>query len=199
MISRLVSVDADLEYALQDGKFWMPYRQAIAGRVQVPMLGDLTIPFRAVTTFSDYELNSRRPIAFTLPLPDTTLPWDSVRVLRRMRRDSIQAERLQRNSAAARRRSWDYADRWHGGRYEIHRPSNDSLAQYASWEAPLTYGSADADLGAVRSRTNGSTRMPFVTTGYRDTRWGSGITRGCRASSSATWWGRYGTGSPTTG
>jgi hypothetical protein len=150
MISRLVSVDADLEYALQDGKFWMPYRQAIAGRVQVPMLGDLTIPFRAVTTFSDYELNSRRPIAFTLPLPDTTLPWDSVRVLRRMRRDSIQAERLQRNSAAARRRSWDYADRWHGGRYEIHRPSNDSLAQYASWEAPLTYGSADADLGAVR-------------------------------------------------
>jgi Haemolysin secretion/activation protein ShlB/FhaC/HecB len=150
MISRLLSVDADLEYALQDGKFWMPYRQAIAGRVQLPMLGDLTIPFRAVTTFSDYELNSRRPIAFTLPLPDTTLPWDSVRVLRRIRRDSIQAERLQRNAPAARRRAWDYADRWHGGRYEIHRPSNDSLARYAAWEGPLTYESADADLGAVR-------------------------------------------------
>jgi hypothetical protein len=31
--NRIVSVDADLEYALQDGKFWMPYRQSIGRRV----------------------------------------------------------------------------------------------------------------------------------------------------------------------
>ena len=150
MVSRMVSVDADLEYALQDGKFWMPYRQAIAGRVQVPMLGGLIIPFHAITTFSDYQLNTRRPIAFTLPLPDTTLPWDSVRVLRRMRHDSIQAERLQRNVAATRHRAWNYADVWHGGRYEIHRPPNDSLARYAGWSDSLTLEGEDADLAPVR-------------------------------------------------
>src|SRR4029077_16984962 len=113
--NRLVSVDADLEYALQDGKFWMPYRQSIAGRVQLPILGDLVIPFEAVTTFSDYELNTGRPMAFTRPRPDTTLPWDSLRVLRHMRRDSIRAERRQQNVEATRTRFWNYADRWHGG------------------------------------------------------------------------------------
>jgi hypothetical protein len=148
--NRIVSVDADLEYALQDGKFWMPYRQSIAGRVQLPILGDLVIPFEAVTTFSDYELNTRRPIAFTLPLPDTTLPWDSLRVLRHMRRDSIRAERRQQNVEATRTRFWNYADRWHGGRYELHRPPNDSLARYAAWDDSLDLGANDEDRVRLR-------------------------------------------------
>jgi hypothetical protein len=148
--NRIVSIDADLEYALQEGKFWMPYRQAIAGRVQLPMFGDLVVPFQAVTTFSDYELNTGRPVAFTLPLPDTTLPWDSVKVLRRMRRDSIRAERQRRNVAATRHRSWNYADVWSGGRYEIHRPPNDSLARYAAWDDSLTLGLANEDMVRFR-------------------------------------------------
>ena len=150
LANRIISIDADLEYALQDGKFWMPYRQAIAGRVQLPMFGGLVVPFQALTTFSDYELNAGRAIAFTLPLPDTTLPWDSVKVLRRMRRDSIRAERERRNVAATRHRSWNYADVWAGGRYEIHRPPNDSLARYADWDEPLTLGLADEDMTRFR-------------------------------------------------
>jgi hypothetical protein len=157
--NRIVSVDADLEYALQEGKFWMPYRQSIAGRVQLPMFGDLIIPFHAVTTFSDYQLNTGRPIAFTLPLPDTTLPWDSVKVLRRMRHDSIQAERQRRNVAATRHRSWNYADVWSGGRYEIHRPPNDSLARYAAWDDSLTLAVGDEDLRQTREVESELARM----------------------------------------
>ena len=159
LANRLVSIDADLEYALQDGKFWMPYRQAISGRVQLPMLGNLVVPFRAVTTFSDYELNTRKPIAFTLPLPDTSLPWDSVRVLRRMRRDSIRVERRQLNVAATRHRSWNYADRWPGGRYEIHRPPNDSLARYAAWDDTLTLGRAGEEMAQFREIDADLSRM----------------------------------------
>jgi hypothetical protein len=159
LATRLVTVDADLEYALQDGKFWMPYRQAIAGRVQVPMLGDLVVPFRAVTTFSDYELNTRQPIAFTLPLPDTTLPRDSLRKLRRMRRDSIRVERRQLDVAATRYRSWNYADKWPGGRYEIHRPPNDSLARYAAWDDSLSLGVAGAEMAQFREVDADLSRM----------------------------------------
>jgi hypothetical protein len=159
LATRLISVDADLEYALQEGKVWMPYRQAIAGRVELPMLGNLVVPFRAVTTFSDYELNTEKPIAFTLPLPDTTLPWDSVRVLRRMRRDSIRTERRQLDVAATRHRSWNYADRWPGGRYEIHRPPNDSLARYAAWDDSLSLGSAAEEMAQFREIDADLSRM----------------------------------------
>ena len=37
MVNRVVSVDADLEYGLQGGRFWMPYRQVVAGRVRIPV------------------------------------------------------------------------------------------------------------------------------------------------------------------
>ena len=60
--NRLVSIDADLEYSLQDGRYWMPYRQVIAGRVRMPMVSDLVIPFQATTTFDDFEINTGRPI-----------------------------------------------------------------------------------------------------------------------------------------
>ena len=58
LINRLLTLDADLEYALQDGRYWMPYRQVLSGRVTIPLVGDLVIPFEAVTTFRDYEINT---------------------------------------------------------------------------------------------------------------------------------------------
>ena len=66
--NQIVSVDADLEYGLQDRRYWMPFRQVISGRVRIPLVSDLVIPFRAVTTFDDFEINTGRPIAFELPL-----------------------------------------------------------------------------------------------------------------------------------
>jgi hypothetical protein len=148
--NQILSIDADLEYALQEGKYWMPFRQSIAGRVQVPFLDGLVVPFQAVTTFADYELNIGRPIAFTLPLPDSTLSADSVAKLRKVRRDSLQAERQRRGGASTRERSWDYAARWPGGRYEVRRPPNDSLARFTDWGDTLTLETAEADQARLR-------------------------------------------------
>jgi hypothetical protein len=124
---RFVSVDVDLEYALLDGRHWLPFRQTIAGRVRVPVLDDLVVPFQAVTTFHDYEINAGRPIAFELPLPDSTLAREVT---------STQA--------------WNVADRWPGGRFELHRPSNDSLERYAGWDDSLSVSDVDEDNGRIR-------------------------------------------------
>lgn len=142
LANQVVSVDADLEYGLQDARYWMPYRQVVAGRVRIPVVSDLVIPFRAVTTFEDFEINTGQPIAFELALPDTGDP-DSLRLIRRARRDSVRAAR--RGGARGGEdslRSWSYADRWPGGRYELHRPSDDSLGRFGGWLDSL---SLDAD------------------------------------------------------
>jgi hypothetical protein len=141
--NQIVSVDADLEYGLQDRRYWMPFRQVISGRVRIPLVSDLVIPFRAVTTFDDFEINTGRPIAFELPLgPDDP---DSVEA-RREARDSLR----RRDRAADSLRSWDYADRWPGGRYELHRPPNASLDRYRGWLDSLTLEGDPADLARAR-------------------------------------------------
>ena len=132
LVNRVLSLDADLEYAIQDG-FWMPYRQTVSGRVDIPLVSDLVIPFEAVTTFRDYAINTRRPVVFAMPLPDSGL-LDASRW--RSRHDSLEAERRS-GGVRARQRAWNYADRWPGGRYELHRPSNDSLARYRGWTDSL--------------------------------------------------------------
>ncbi len=142
LANQIVSIDADLEYGLQDTRYWMPRRQVISGRVRIPVVGDVVIPFRAVTTFEEFEINTGRPIAFELPLPAPGDP-DSLRAMREARRDSLRAERRGgAREGADSLRSWSYADRWAGGRYELHRPSNDSLGRFGGWLDSL---SLDAD------------------------------------------------------
>ena len=128
--NRIVSVDADLEYGLQEGRYWMPYRQVISGRVRIPVVSDLVIPFQATTVFEDFQINTGRPIAFEVPLADTS------RTARRARRDSLRAER-RGDPTPDSLRAWNYASRWSGGRYELHRPSNDSLGRFDAWADPM--------------------------------------------------------------
>jgi hypothetical protein len=145
--NQIVSIDADLEYGLQGG-YWMPYRQVISGRVRIPLVSDLVIPFRAVTTFDDFAINSGIPIPFALPLPATDDP-DSARARREARRDSLRAERRDDESSDS-VRSWNYADRWAGGRYELHRPSNDSLGRFGDWTDSLSLEADPADAARAR-------------------------------------------------
>jgi hypothetical protein len=131
--NRIVSVDADLEYGLIEGRYWMPHHQVISGRVRIPVVSDLVIPFRARTVFEDFAINSGQPIVFEVPLADTS------RAARRARRDSLRAERRGgRELEVDSLRSWNFASRWSGGRYELHRPSNDSLKRFTGWRDSLS-------------------------------------------------------------
>ena len=151
LANRIVSIDADLEYGLQDGKYLMPRRQVVSGRVRIPLVSDLVIPFQATTTFEDYQINSGRPVAFTIPLPDIAADARTLEHRRAMRRDSLQAERHDRGrNAGDSLRAWDYADRWPGGRYELHRPSDAVLDQYPYWPDSLSLASDAAEARRAR-------------------------------------------------
>lgn len=138
IVSRILTLDADLEYALQgeDGRAWMPYRQTVSGRVELPWFGELVVPFEARTTFGDYVLNTGQPIAFTIEPPPGDTSSDSLRARARARRDSLGEEHRRRRGGREFPEDslprWD-AGRWQGGRYEIHRAPADSLADYAAW------------------------------------------------------------------
>ncbi|MGQ0703644.1 MAG: ShlB/FhaC/HecB family hemolysin secretion/activation protein [Gemmatimonadales bacterium] len=134
LINRFLSLEADLEYALQDGEYWMPYRQILSGRVQVPLITDIYVPFEAVTTFFEYAINTGGPVAFRLPEPDSAPPSPQRREERRAQRDSLRAERRGPDSLRVRERAGRLPG---GGRYEMWRASRDSLRRYIAWEEPL--------------------------------------------------------------
>ena len=113
-VNKFLSVDSDLEYGLQDEKYWMPSRQVLSGTVQIPVISDVVIPFEAITTFWDYEINSGRPVVFDTPPPDS-----GARKTMDHKSDSLMA--VVRSG------------RWAGGRYEVHRPPLDTLMSYAAW------------------------------------------------------------------
>ncbi len=152
LANRIVSIDADLEYGLQEGRYWMPYRQVIAGRIRIPVVSNVVIPFQATTTFDDYAINTGRAIAFEVPLPDSAgLSQDSLRALRRLREDSLRAERRGgHGDGVDSLRAWDYANRWPGGRYELHRPSNATLDRYGDWPDSLSLDPDPADARRLR-------------------------------------------------
>jgi len=154
ILNRILTVDADLEYALQEGRYWMPYRQVVAGQVVAPLFSDFVLSFEASTAFSDYEINTARPIVFRVPFPDST-PDPVVRAEReRVRRDSIAAEHRRRAARGQGRadivEARDYAGWWANGRYEIHRAPGDSLERYADWGDSLRLDRDPADDRQVR-------------------------------------------------
>lgn len=159
IVNRILTLDADLEYSLQEGRYWMPYQQVVSGRVELPWFGQIVIPFEARTTFDQYAINTGRAISFTIPIPPEVTDPDSVKALLRARRDSIREERRERRRAEGRSLPQDSlprddAGRWSGGRYEIHRAPGDSLAAYAEWGDSLELNddpAADREVRLVQS------------------------------------------------
>ncbi len=144
LINRFLSLNCDLEYAQQDRRYWMPYRQVVAGRVELPFLGELVIPFEATTTFDDYEMNTGRAVTFALQVPPEITDPDSVQHYLDARRDSIRADwRRTRDEGEVRHEAdpapVDYSGRLEDGRYEIHRAPADSLRSYTDWGDSLEF------------------------------------------------------------
>lgn len=133
--NRIVTIDADLEYSLQDGRHWMPYRQVVSGVVKIPIITDAVVSFEATTTFDEYEINTGRPVDFVVADGRAGgRAGDSASA--QAQRDSLRAMRRGDVPDSLMPRQW--AGRWRGGRFEIHRPPEDSLRQYAGWTDSLT-------------------------------------------------------------
>jgi hypothetical protein len=123
---RILSINADLEYALQDGAHWMPYRQVVSGSMEIPFVSDVVVPFSFTTAFDDYEINTGRPITFRTPPPTDSAAQDTLR----LRIDSL----ARADTTYWRRHGRDVSGiRGDAGRYEVHLPPLDSLDGYAGW------------------------------------------------------------------
>jgi hypothetical protein len=61
---QLVGAEADLEYALHEGRFWLPYRQILTLEWRYRYLPGAVLPARAVSSFDGYVLTEVPPIAF---------------------------------------------------------------------------------------------------------------------------------------
>lgn len=175
LVSRFLELNADLEYSLQENRYWMPYRQAISGRISVPFGIDFAMPFEAKTTFDDYAINTGTRVVFDAPFPRDSnsrgrnrgtlvagqdgrrggpprSPGDSVH----RRGDSLPAAP---DSSRAGNDSLHFRSRFRnrtgylagGGRYEIHRPPADSMRRYTGWGDSLDLQENEADRRRLQS------------------------------------------------
>jgi hypothetical protein len=135
--NRFLTVEADVEYALVDGSYWLPHRQFLAVTAEVPWFINATLPARAVSTFSDYEVNTSPAMSFVLQ-PDEleNLHDQSTRVL--VRTDTGLTEEDESGQPEARYRHGYYrTGTWDDGRWEVVVPSAESLLAY-DWRTDFT-------------------------------------------------------------
>lgn len=174
LVSRILQIDADLEYALQDNKYWMPYRQVLAGKVSVPLGIDIVVPFEAITSFDDYRINTGARVTFTARFPDSTAPRrpgrSGIAVSSGNQRRPVGpppvagADSTVRRDSTTRppfpRRGRDRAGYLpNGGRFQIHRAPADSLKAYSDWGDSLVFDDSPADRQRIRDATADLARM----------------------------------------
>jgi hypothetical protein len=134
-VNRYLSVEAMVEYALVDRLYWMPYRQFLAVTAEVPWFVNLAIPARAVTTFSDYEINESPQITFAVELEDSLSDARHSRSQVRLRAAGSSVEDdIDRDQ----QRQYGYyrAGVWRDGRWEVEVPPADSLGAF-QWDTEL--------------------------------------------------------------
>lgn len=150
-----LTVNADLQYALIEGRYWMPSRQLLAVTLDIPWLGGANFPMRALTTFSDYDVNGANAVAFELPVDSGA---------HRRRRcgtsDSLVADSAMHGSDWDRceRAGFAHAGRWNGGQWEVDAPPLDTLRAY-HWATPLTLTFDAADAAYVRATVGDLARL----------------------------------------
>ncbi len=161
LVNRILSVDADLEYALQEGRYWMPYRQIISGKVEIPLIGGLVVPFEASTTFEDYLINRGTAVVFTVGEEDDE-------DLDRRRRVTRVSDRNRYEDSTG---TVDYRGEWGGGSFQVHRPPADVLQSYA-WPDSLTPNDGPEDDVRFREAQGDLARLaeelPSSMTGIRE-------------------------------
>jgi hypothetical protein len=128
---RYLSVEADIEYALVDNLYWMPRRQLLAITADIPFILNITIPARAIVTFSEYEVNTSPRVEFVVPDDSLAAQGEVRRARRRRGRRRTDADR----DAADERRAEGYvhAGSWRDGRWEVEVPPDSTLAAY-EWD-----------------------------------------------------------------
>ena len=147
---RYLTVEAQIEYALVDQQYWMPYRQLLAVTAEIPWFVNVAIPARAVTTFSEYTVNANPPIVFQVPetaLSGDDAPRRQVVVKGSPRGIGVDVEHEDREQRFE--RGYFRAGLWSEGRWEMDVPPADSLLAH-EWDTQLEATLDAAEEGRLR-------------------------------------------------
>lgn len=148
--NRIVKLEADLEYALFEARYWMPYRQLVQLTVEIPWFVNVAIPVRFVTTFEDYDVNTGELPVFQAPEAvesEVREAADSAEVQlgdadvdrRSRRRNNLRCPDGTTNCDRAESGYFRAGPAEQSGRWEVHYPPKDSMAAYP-WPDDLTLG-----------------------------------------------------------
>ena len=136
---KYLTVEAEVEYALINQAYWMPYRQFLGITAEIPMFLNMTIPARAVTTFSNYQVNVDPVLTFAIPegeLEEDGRARRQVKIKDGDGRAHDPAGDPERGEGNVQRRTNGYyrASKWNDGRWEIDVPPADSLEAF-TWDS----------------------------------------------------------------
>ncbi len=148
--NRFLSVEADIEYALVAQRYWLPYRQLLAITAEIPWFVNATLPARAVSTFSDYEVNTSPEVSFHVVLDTAAEATRRTRV--RVKSTGQSGE----SSTSEERYRYGYqrGGSWSDGRWEVDVPPADSLAIY-EWETDFKVDTDEEEQQRLRESIAG--------------------------------------------
>jgi hypothetical protein len=148
---RFLSVEAMVEYALIDQRYWMPYRQVLAITAEVPWFVNLAMPAMAVTTFTDYRVNGNPALQFAAD--DSLFAEAEEPVTLRIRTTDgrgFESDSTMDNDSLRIERGYLRYGEWSQGRWEMAVPPGDSLEAF-EWDATLQMVEDQDEADHVRS------------------------------------------------
>lgn len=131
--NRVLTVEADIEYAFIDRRYWMPDRQILLLTIEIPWFINSAFPVRAVTRLTDYHVNGNPDMAFAAPAPPDDSDDEPAALYRRPGSPHT-SERIPPDE----RHEYGYlrGGQWSNGRWEVEVLPADSLAFYR-WDRPF--------------------------------------------------------------
>ena len=134
MANRVLSVAADIEYALIENRYWLPHRQYLSLTVEIPWIINATIPIRFISDFRDYEVNTHPEDFFAVPLDSLVEESEGERTTHtRLRVAEGESGEEPDNSAEQYGNGYFKSGYWTDGRWEMEVPPTDTLLSY-EWD-----------------------------------------------------------------
>ncbi len=132
--NRFLSIEADIEYALVDNRYWLPHRQLLALTAEIPWFINVAMPARAVSTFSNYEVNTSPEINFAVPVKGDSAGSGRSRTRVRVKNVDDEYDDERRTSEERYRNGYYRGGTWSNGRWEVDVPPAESLVAY-EWDS----------------------------------------------------------------
>jgi hypothetical protein len=133
MANRVLNVEADVEYALIENRYWLPHRQLLSLTVEIPWFINATIPIRFISDFTDYRVNSSPDFRFAIPSDSIEVSDEEQRTRTRLRVAAGESGAAPENSGERSRNGYFKTGFWNHGRWEMEVPPTDTLLSY-EWD-----------------------------------------------------------------